>query len=40
LKLIQSGAVTAKHIAESDIIARKKIVSVETEYEEISNENT
>jgi hypothetical protein len=33
LKLIQSGAVTAEHIAHSDIIAKKKVV--ETEYEEI-----
>ena len=40
LKMIQSGAVTAAHIAESDIIARKKIASVETDYEEISNENS
>ena len=38
LKLIQSGAVTTKSIAESDIIARKKDV-IETEYEEISGEN-
>jgi phosphopantetheine adenylyltransferase len=34
LKMIKSGAVTAEHIAHSDIIARKKD-SVETEYEEV-----
>ena len=34
LKLIQSGAVTAEHIAHSDIIARKT-EPVETEYEEL-----
>jgi len=34
LKLIQSGAVTAEHIAHSDIIA-KKVEPVETEYEEV-----
>ena len=39
LKMIQSGAVTAEHVAQSDIIARKQN-SVETEYEEISNENS
>jgi hypothetical protein len=32
--MIKSGAVTAEHIAHSDIIARKKD-SVETEYEEV-----
>jgi hypothetical protein len=37
LKMIQSGAVTAEHIAHSDIIAKRKD-TVETEYEEISNE--
>jgi len=40
LQMIKSGAVTAEHIAHSDIIARKKIASVETDYEEISNENS
>jgi len=39
LKMIQSGAVTAEHVAQSDIIARKQD-TVETEYEEISNENS
>lgn len=39
LKMIQSGAVTAEHVAQSDIIARKQN-SVEIEYEEISNENS
>jgi len=39
LKMIQSGAVTAEHVAHSDIIARKQD-TVETEYEEISNENS
>ena len=34
LKLIESGAVTAEHIAHSDIIARKA-EPVETEYEEV-----
>jgi len=34
LKLIQSGVVTAEHIAHSDIIA-KKVEPVETEYEEV-----
>ena len=34
LKLIQSGAVTAEHIAHSDIIARKA-KPVDTEYEEV-----
>jgi hypothetical protein len=38
--MIKSGAVTAEHVAHSDIIARKKIASVETDYEEISNENS
>jgi hypothetical protein len=38
--MIKSGAVTAEHVAHSDIIARKKIASVETDYEEISSENT
>ena len=37
LKMIQSGAVTAEHVAHSDIIAKRKD-TVETEYEEISNE--
>ena len=37
LKMIQSGAVTAEHVAQSDIIAKRKD-TVETEYEEISNE--
>ena len=40
LQMIKSGAVTAEHVAHSDIIARKKIASVETDYEEISNENS
>jgi len=40
LQMIKSGVVTAEHVAHSDIIARKKIASVETDYEEISNENT
>ena len=35
LKMIQSGAVTAEHVAHSDIIAKRKD-TVETEYEEIS----
>jgi hypothetical protein len=39
LKMIQSGAVTAEHIAHSDIIAKRRD-TVETEYEEISNENS
>ena len=39
LKMIQSGAVKAEHVAHSDIIARKQD-TVETEYEEISNENS
>jgi hypothetical protein len=39
LQLIQSGAVTAEHVAKSDIIARKKD-TVETEYEEVSNEKS
>tara|TARA_R110002012_G_scaffold94704_2_gene229324 strand:+ start:560 stop:1300 length:741 start_codon:yes stop_codon:yes gene_type:complete len=39
LKMIQSGAVTAEHVAHSDIIAKKQD-TVETEYEEISNENS
>ena len=37
LKMIQSGVVTAEHVAHSDIIAKRKD-TVETEYEEISNE--
>ena len=40
LQMRKSGAVTAEHVAHSDIIARKKIASVETDYEEISNENS
>ena len=40
LQMIKSGAVTAEHVAHSDIIARKKIASVETDYEEISNESS
>jgi hypothetical protein len=40
LQMIKSGVVTAEHVAHSDIIARKKIASVETDYEEISNENS
>jgi hypothetical protein len=40
LQMIKSGAVTAEHVAHSDIIARKKVNSVETDYEEISNENS
>ncbi len=39
LKMIQSGAVTAEHIAHSDIIARKK-GDIETEYEDVSNEKS
>ena len=39
LKMIQSGAVTAEHVAHSDIIARKQD-TVENEYEEISNQNS
>ena len=39
LKMIQSGAVTAEHVAHSDIIAKKQD-TVETEYEEIFNENS
>ena len=40
LQMIKSGAVTAEHVAHSDIIARKKLTSIETDYEEISSENT
>ena len=40
LQMIKSGVVTAEHVAHSDIIARKKIASVETDYEEISNESS
>ena len=40
LQMIKSGAVTAEHVAHSDIIARKKLTSIETDYEEISNENS
>ena len=40
LQMIKSGAVTAEHVAHSDIIARKKLTSIETDYEEISNESS